>query len=81
MYEWSVLKLDNHGIPSGYESRGWRDVAVQLVEKDIITESQCHRIFGAPPSSALSTRYYRSLWEKRNGKPYPDEQDADNEGL
>lgn len=77
MYEWSVLKLDPHGIPSGFESRGWRDMAVQLVEKDIITESQCHRIFGAPPSNRISARYYRSLWEKRNGKPWNDDQDQD----
>lgn len=73
MYEWSVLKLDQYGIPSGEESRGWRTVAVQLVEKEIITEAQCHQIFGAPPANKLSDRYYRSLWEKRHGKPYLDE--------
>lgn len=73
MFEWSVLKLDQYGIPSGRLSIGWRDLAVQLVEKEIITEAQCHQIFGAPPANKLSERYYRSLWEKRHGKPYIDE--------
>lgn len=73
MYEWSVLKLDNYGIPSGELSRGWRTVAVQLVEKEIITESECHKIFGVPPANQISARYFRSLWEKRHGKPYEDE--------
>ena len=78
MYEWSVLKLDQYGIPAGEESRGWRTVAVQLVEKEIITEAECHRIFGAPSANRLSARYYRSLWEKRHQKPYADE---DERGL
>lgn len=72
MYEWSVLRLDAHGIPSGEEFRGWRTVAIQLVEKEIITEAQCHRIFGAPSASKLSARYYRSLWEKRHGRKFED---------
>jgi hypothetical protein len=77
MFEWSVLHLDKHGIPSGEDTRGWRTVAVQLVEKDIITEAQCHRIFGAPSANKISGRYYRALWEKRNGKPYVDEEDRE----
>jgi hypothetical protein len=78
MYEWSVLRLDSHGIPNGEEFRGWRTVAIQLVEKEIITEEQCHRIFGIPSPNAISARYFRSLWEKRNGKRYVDieEQEA-----
>lgn len=80
MYEWSVLHLDRHGIPSGEATRGWRTVAVQLVDKDIITEAQCHRIFGAPPPNKISDRYYRSLWEKRNGKPYVDEEEREGFG-
>lgn len=80
MFEWSVLKLNQYGIPSGEESRGWRTVAVQLVEKDIITEAQCHKIFGAPPANRISDRYYRTLWEKRHGKPYLDEEEREGFG-
>lgn len=70
MYEWSVLRLDPHGIPNGESFRGWRTVAIQLVEKEIITEQQCHKIFGVPSPNTISARYFRSLWEKRNGKRY-----------
>lgn len=74
MWEWSVLKLDPHGIPAGEASRGWRTVAVQLVEKAIITEKQCHQIFGVAPANAISTRYYQSLWDIRHRPPYQDEE-------
>jgi hypothetical protein len=77
MWEWSVLKLDSHGIPDGEESRGWRTVAIQLVEKEIITEVQCHKIFGVPSPNAISARYFRSLWEKRNGKCYSSLEDQE----
>jgi len=77
MYEWSVLRLDDHGIPSGESFRGWRTVAIQLVEKEIITEAQCHKIFGVPSPNAISARYFRSLWEKRNGKRYSDIEDQE----
>jgi len=80
MWEWSILHLDSHGIPSGEESRGWRTVAAQLVEKDIISERQCHQIFGAPGANANSARYYRTLWEKRHGRPYQDEEERGLEG-
>ncbi len=72
MYEWSVLRLDSHGIPNGESYRGWRTVAIQLVEKEIITEAQCHQMFGAPGANKISARYYRSLWEKRHGRKFED---------
>jgi hypothetical protein len=77
MYEWSVLRLDAHGIPSGEKFRGWRTVAIQLVEKEIITEQQCHQIFGVPSPNTISARYFRSLWEKRNAKRYSDIEDQE----
>jgi len=80
MYEWSILNLDQYGIPCGRKSIGWRDLAVALVQKEIITEAQCHKIFGAPPANPISARYYRTLWEKRHGKPYLDEEDRDGFG-
>lgn len=77
MYEWSVLRLDAHGIPSGESFRGWRTVAIQLVEKEIITEQQCHKIFGVPSPNVISARYFRSLWEKRNGRKFIDLEDQE----
>lgn len=77
MWEWSVLLLDGHGIPNGEKSRGWRTVVIQLVEKEIITEQQCHKIFGVPAPNPISSRYFRSLWEKRNGCRYNDLNDQE----
>jgi hypothetical protein len=77
MWEWSVLHLDEHKIPCGEKSRGWRTVAQQLVEKDIITEAQCHKIFGVPSPNVISARYFRSLWEKRHQAPYVDKEVED----
>jgi hypothetical protein len=66
MYEWSVLRLDAHGIPNGEDFRGWRTVLVQLIEKDILTEEEAHKIFGQPSLSPVFARYRRNLWEHRN---------------
>lgn len=72
MYEWSVLKLDRLGIPSGEDFRGWRTVGVELVKKRIITEAQLHAWFGVPSPNARSARYFRTLWELRHSKKYVD---------
>lgn len=74
MYEWSVLKTDRYGKPIGEAYRGWRTVIVQLIEKEILTEYQAHKIFGEPSKNPIFNRYHQSLWEARNKKRYtPDE--------
>lgn len=70
MYEWSVLKLDRLGKPIGEAFRGWRTVGVQLIEKEILTEYQFHKIFGAASTNPIFDRYHTSLWEIRNRKRY-----------
>lgn len=70
MYEWSVMRLNRHNIPDGEDYRGWRTAVVQLVKKDVLSEREAHRIFGVPSPNERSSRYFRSLWEKRNGQPY-----------
>lgn len=67
MYEWSVLKLDNHNLPAG-ELRGWRTPIMELIKKEILTEWQAHQIFGEPSGNKIFRRYRRSLWEFRNRK-------------
>ena len=74
MYEWSVLRLDAHGIPSGEKFRGWRTVLIQLIKNKILTEYQAHQIFGHPSENSVFARYRRSLWEIRNGMTYTDEE-------
>jgi hypothetical protein len=73
MYEWSLLKLDNHNLPAG-ELRGWRTVCVELVKAEILTEWQVNQIFGAAPNNRVFQRYHESMWEARNGKRYSEEE-------
>jgi hypothetical protein len=70
MYEWSVLRLDRHGLPNGEDYRGWRTVLVQLIEKEVLTEQEAHRIFGPPTDGIVSRRYRRSLYDYRNGRRF-----------
>lgn len=66
MIEWSVLALDDHGLPAGESYRGWRTVLSQLIRKKVLTERQAHNIFGPPTDSIISRRYRRTLYEYRN---------------
>jgi hypothetical protein len=66
--EWSVLRVDRHGVPWGEDYRGWRTVLVQLILKGILTEDEAHRIFGKPSLNRISRVYRRTLYEFRNHK-------------
>jgi hypothetical protein len=73
MYEWSLLKLDDHNLPAG-ELRGWRTGLVELIKNDILTEWQAHQIFGNPSGNPCFRRYRESLWEIRHGKRFTEEE-------
>ncbi len=66
--EWSVLRLDNHGLPAGEEYRGWRTVLCELIKKGAISEEKAHQIFGRPTDSVVSRRYRRTLFQYRHRK-------------
>lgn len=66
MYEWSVLREDEHGLPNGEKFIGWRNACVKLVELDIWSEDKMHKVFGRPPDRAYTKTYYKSLWLVRN---------------
>jgi hypothetical protein len=66
MFEWSVLRLDNRGMPNGEAYRGWRTVEVQLIEKGIIPEAKANRIFGRPVDGPVSRKFRQSLSWFRN---------------
>jgi len=70
MYEWSVLKVDIYGKPMGEDFRGWRTVVAQLIEKEILSEAEAHRIFGNPSMNPVFSRYHQTLWEYRNNRRY-----------
>jgi len=75
MFEWSVLKVDRHGLPAGEDFRGWRTVLVQMITKDILTEKKAHEIFGKPTDSEVSLLYRESLFYIRNKQASKDPQD------
>lgn len=66
MYEWSVLRLDQHNLPNGESYRGWRTVNAQLVTKGIVSEKQINKIFGAPTDGEVSRIYRQTMWNVRN---------------
>ena len=68
MYEWSVLRLDRHGLPNGEDFRGWRTVLAQLIVKDVLSEAKAHEIFGRPTDGLVSRRYRQTLYDFRNKK-------------
>jgi hypothetical protein len=75
MYEWSVLKVDRHGLPAGEDFRGWRTVLIQMITKDILSETKAHQIFGKPTDSEVSLLYRESLFYIRNKQACKDPQD------
>jgi len=79
MYEWSLLREDRHGKPDGEDFRGWRTVLAQLIEKEILTETHAHQIFGHPSQNPIFSRYHQTLWEYRNGKKYTEKELQEND--
>jgi hypothetical protein len=75
MYEWSVLKVDRHGLPAGEDFRGWRTVLAQLITKGIMTEKKAHEVFGKPTDSEVSLLYRETLYYIRNKQAQSDPQD------
>ena len=66
MCEWSVLRIDEHGVSAGEKYIGWRTAIAQLILKGAITEKKAHALFGAPTGSVVSRRYRRTLYHYRN---------------
>ena len=67
MYEWSVLRVDEHKIPIGEKYRGWRTVLTRLIARKVLTEIKAHQIFGEPLGTT-SKIYKRTLFNLRNGR-------------
>ena len=68
MIEWSVLRLDDHGLPNGEDYRGWRTVVSEMIKKGVVTERRAHEIWGRPTDSIVSRRYRRTLNQFRHRK-------------
>lgn len=66
MYEWSILRLDHRGLPSGEDYRGWRTVESELVRKGIVSEAQANDIFGRVADGPVSKRFRETMHSFRN---------------
>ena len=66
MPELSVMRFDDHGIPTAEKFRGWRTCTLQLILKGVITEKQCEAMFGKVPTTPAFHRYNRTLQSFRN---------------
>lgn len=66
MYEWSVLRLDKRGLPSGEAYRGWRTVESELIKKGIVSEARANEIFGKVVDGPVSRRFRRDMFWFRN---------------
>jgi hypothetical protein len=65
MPEYSVMRFDDHDVPTNEKFRGWRTVLARLVIHGYITEEQAEEIFGAP-TGYVSWRYRQQLHAYRN---------------
>jgi hypothetical protein len=66
MYEWSILRLDQRGLPNGEAFRGWRTVEAELIKKGIISEARDNQIVGRPVDGYVSWRFRQDLYWFRN---------------
>jgi hypothetical protein len=67
MWEYSVLNIDDHGLPTNEKWRGYRTVILRLIQSGHITEEQALKAFGEP-SPAGAKRYLEQLYYWRNRK-------------
>jgi hypothetical protein len=68
MYEWSVLREDEHELANGEKYIGWRNAVAKLIEYGIWTEEKAHKVFGTPPVAPHTMRYRKTLWNARNNR-------------
>ena len=66
MPELSIMRFDEHSIPTNERRRGWRTCLLQLVLKGIITEEKAKKMFGPPGQTDAFARYNSTLCEWRN---------------
>lgn len=65
MPEYSIMRFDEHGIPTTEKYRGWRTCLLQMIIKQIISEDWANRAFGYAQGPA-SDRYLHTLYDVRN---------------
>ena len=64
--ELSIMRFDEHGVPTTEKYRGWRTPLLQLILKGIITEKKAEEFFGKAPVTPAFARYNATLQHFRN---------------
>lgn len=65
MPEYSIMRFDEHGVPTVEKYRGWRTCLLQMILKGIISEDWTNRVFDYAHGPA-SERYLSTLYHFRN---------------
>jgi hypothetical protein len=66
MPELTIMRFDEHGVPTTEKFRGWRTCLLQLILKGVITEKKADEIFGKPATTEAFHRYNATLQTFRN---------------
>lgn len=66
MPELSVMRFDDHGVPTTEKFRGWRTSLLQLVLKSVISEEKANETFGRPATTLAFHRYNATLFHFRS---------------
>jgi hypothetical protein len=66
MPELTVMRFDEHGVPTTEKYRGWRTALLQLILKGVITEKKANEVFGKPATTEAFHRYNATLQNFRN---------------
>lgn len=64
--ELSIMRFDEHGVPTTEKYRGWRTPLLQLILKGFITEKKAVEVFGKVPVTPAFARYNATLQAFRN---------------
>lgn len=64
--ELSVMRFDEHGVPTTEKYRGWRTCLLQLILKSVISQKKAEEVFGVPPMTPAFHRYNSTLQAFRN---------------
>lgn len=46
MIEYSVMRFDDHGLPTSEKYRGWRTVLIELIRSHFLSEAAANEVFG-----------------------------------
>lgn len=65
MIEYSVMRFDEHNLPTREKYRGWRTVLLELIRQGFLTERQANHVFGEPRGPA-ARRWQEILQSFRN---------------